>query len=206
MQAELLKLLAAQEGHFRLESGHHGNLWLDLDLLFLRPAPLQPFIIELAGRFAQYHPTAICGPLVGGALIAQMIAIELGVEFYYTERFVPAASEGLYSVAYRLPASLCRQIQGKEVVIVDDVINAGSAVRGTLAEVRACGARVVAVGALLVLGSAAPNFFAGQNLPVEHIATLESNLWTPAECPLCVEHTPLEDVNPDLTGTLRENL
>lgn len=194
MQDELLKLLAAREGHFNLESGHHGNLWLDLDLLFLRPAPLQPFAVELAGRFAKFRPAAICGPLVGGALIAQMIAVELGVEFYYTERFVPAVQGALYSVEYRLPTSLRRQIQGKEVVIVDDVINAGSAVRGTLAEVRACGARMVAVGALLVLGSAAPNFFAGQNLPIERIAALESNLWTPAECPLCAEHIPLEDV------------
>lgn len=195
MQNELLKLLAAREGHFNLESGHHGNLWLDLDLLFLRPAPLQPFAIELAGRFASYHPAAVCGPLVGGALLAQVIAAELGVEFYYTERFVPTASEGLYSVEYRLPASLRRQIQGKEVVIVDDVINAGSAVRGTLAEVRACGAGVVAVGALLVLGSTAPTFFADQSIPIERIAALESNLWTPAECPLCAAYIPLEDVS-----------
>lgn len=194
MQDEFLKLLAVREGHFKLESGHHGNLWLDLDLLFLQPAPLQSFAVELAHRFAKYHPAAICGPLVGGALIAQMIAAELGVEFYYTERFAPATRERLYAVEYRLPASLRRQIQGKEVVLVDDVINAGSAVRGTLAEVRACGARVVAVGALLVLGSAAPDFFAEQNLPIERIAALESNLWTPAECPLCAADIPLEDV------------
>ncbi len=194
MQNELLKLLTARQGHFNLESGHHGNLWLDLDLLFVRPAPLQPFAIELAGRFARYHPAAICGPLVGGALLAQMMAAELGVEFYYTERFMPAASEGLYSVEYRLPASLRRQIQGKEAVLVDDVINAGSAVRGTLTEVRDCGARVAAVGALLVLGSAAPNFFAAQHIPIEQIAALESNLWTPAECPLCAADIPLEDV------------
>jgi orotate phosphoribosyltransferase len=194
MQNEFMKLLAAQEGHFKLESGHHGNLWLDLDLLFLRPGQLQPFIIELARRFARYNPAAVCGPLVGGGLIAQIIAAELGVEFYYTERFAPATQDGLYLVEYWLPASLRRQIHSKEVVIVDDVINAGSAVRATLTEVRAYGARVVAVGALLVLGSTAPSFFTGQNLPIERIAALESNLWTPAECPLCAAHVVLEDV------------
>ena len=35
MQQELLTLLAARKGHFRLESGHHRNLWLDLEPLFL---------------------------------------------------------------------------------------------------------------------------------------------------------------------------
>jgi hypothetical protein len=29
-----------RRGHFVLESGHHGNLWLDLNSLFLRPAAL----------------------------------------------------------------------------------------------------------------------------------------------------------------------
>jgi orotate phosphoribosyltransferase len=29
-----LDLVAARHGHFRLESGHHGRLWLDLDSLF----------------------------------------------------------------------------------------------------------------------------------------------------------------------------
>ena len=39
LQQELLALLPRRQGHFRLESGHHGDLWLDLDPLFLRPRP-----------------------------------------------------------------------------------------------------------------------------------------------------------------------
>jgi orotate phosphoribosyltransferase len=39
----LIEALAARRGHFRLESGHHGELWLDLDPLFARPARLAPF-------------------------------------------------------------------------------------------------------------------------------------------------------------------
>jgi hypothetical protein len=31
MQPELLSLVAARNGYFRLESGHHGTLWLDLE-------------------------------------------------------------------------------------------------------------------------------------------------------------------------------
>ena len=34
--------LGPRRGHFLLESGHHGNLWLDLNSLFLRPAALLP--------------------------------------------------------------------------------------------------------------------------------------------------------------------
>jgi orotate phosphoribosyltransferase len=185
-------LLAARKGHFRLESGHHGDLWLDLDLLFLRPSHVRRFAIELANRLSRYNAAAVCGPLVGGALVAQTIASELDVEFYYTERFVLPQRDTLYPVEYRIPNGLGKVLHGKDVVIVDDVINAGSAVRGTFAELQSCGARPVVIGALLVLGSLAPSFFAEQNIPVESIASLPSGLWVPSECPLCASQTPLE--------------
>ncbi|HUV90521.1 MAG TPA: hypothetical protein VMY80_12775, partial [Anaerolineae bacterium] len=55
MQKELLGLLAARKGHFRLESGHHGDLWLDLDLLFVRPNHVRRFAIELANGLSKYN-------------------------------------------------------------------------------------------------------------------------------------------------------
>jgi orotate phosphoribosyltransferase len=52
MEAELVDLLSTRQGHFQLESGHHGNLWLDLDLLFLQPKRLLPFARDLARRLS----------------------------------------------------------------------------------------------------------------------------------------------------------
>ena len=203
MQQEFLSLLAARQGHFKLESGHHGDLWLDLDLLFLRPRSVRRFAVELAGRLARYNVAAVCGPLVGGALLAQAIAAELDVEFCYTERLVLPQHDALYPVEYRLPHSLRQRVRGKSVAIVDDVINAGSAVRGTLADLQFCGARSVVIGALLALGSAAPRFFASQDIPLESIAYLSSGLWAPSECPLCASQTPLEDVAASGKETVR---
>ena len=194
MQSELLTLIAARNGHFRLESGHHGNLWLDLDPLFVRPGRLRPFVAGLADRLSRYDVAAVCGPLTGGAFLAQSIASALDVEFYYTQRFVPPQRAALYAVQYRLPDSLRRLVRGKAVAIVDDVVNAGSAVRATLAELRSCGASPVAVGVLLVLGSMASNFFADQAIPLEAIASLPNEVWAPSECPLCAAQTPLEDL------------
>jgi orotate phosphoribosyltransferase len=194
MQSELLALLAAQTGHYRYESGHHGNLWLDLDLLFQRPKQLQRFMVELAARLQKYQARAVCGPLVGGALTAQAIAIELDIEFYYTERSIPSDHATLYPITYSLPGSIGKRLHDKDVLVIDDVINAGSAVRGTVAALKLYGARPVAVGALLVLGSDAPNFFADQDIPIESIAQLPSHLWTPNDCPLCASNVPLEEL------------
>jgi orotate phosphoribosyltransferase len=190
----LLNLAAARRGHFRLESGHHGELWLDLDPWFVRPTILQPFVQALAEQLAPHHPAAVCGPLVGGAFLAQMIAAALDVEFYYTERFAPPPGETLFAVQYRIPAALRDHIRGKAVAVVDDVISAGSAVRGTVADLQAAGARPVALGALLVMTGAAATFATAQAIPLAHLAYMDPGIWLPADCPLCAAGVPLEEV------------
>jgi orotate phosphoribosyltransferase len=193
IQEELLGLLAGRQGHFRLESGHHGNLWLDLDSLFLRPTRLRRFAAALALQFGDLAIEAVCGPLVGGAFLAQAVAAELDVEFYHTERIATTDFGGLYSPNYRLPETLRDRIGGKRVAIVDDAINAGSAVRATYLDLQASGAKPAAVGALLVLGHSAAQLADGWNVPLAWIAQLPSELWRPEACPLCAAQIQLED-------------
>src|SRR5437867_1326114 len=140
MQKEVVSLLAMRKGHFQLESGHHGDLWLDLELLCLRPKAVRRFAAELARRLSRHDVGAVCGPLVEGAFVALMVASELDVEFSYSERFANLQSDALYPVEYRIPRALRATVRRRRVAIVNDVINAGSAVRGTFADLKACGA------------------------------------------------------------------
>ena len=192
MRDELLQLLAARQGHFRFESGHHGTLWLDLELLFHKPHRIRPFAVEIARRLRGMEVAAICGPLVEGAFVAQMVAEELALPFSYSEPVASGESDALYPIAYRLPAPLRPTVRGKAVAIVNDVINAGSAVGGTSVDLEACGARPVAIGALLVLGGWSDAFAAQHDLRLESIAAAPSDLWTPDACPLCAAGTPLD--------------
>ena len=186
MEEQLLGLLSARRGHFLLESGHHGNLWLDLDALFLRPAALRPFTRELARRLGGHGVEAVVGPLVGGALIAEMVAAELDVRFAFAER-----RTGAGGVTYVIPDAFHDHLRGRTVAIVDDAINAGSATRATLAALTILGARPVAVGSLLLLGETALPHFAAHGLAVEAIARLSNDLWEPAACPMCAAGEPL---------------
>jgi orotate phosphoribosyltransferase len=126
-------------------------------------------------------------------MLALMVAEELAVEFYFAEQFAQAQADGLYPVGYRIPHSLRAILDGKAIAVVDDVINAGSAVRGTLADLRTCGARPVAIGTLLVLGSAGPALAASERLPLERLSDLPNSLWEPSACPLCASGLSLED-------------
>jgi orotate phosphoribosyltransferase len=189
---DLIDTLGARRGHFRFESGHHGELWLDLDALFARPARVAPFVAQLAARLSTHVVDVVCGPLVGGAFVAQAVAEQLDIECAWTERVQGPSGDALYAARYRVPDALRERLRGRSVAIVDDVINAGSATRATLADLRACGARPVAVGALLVLGSSAAALTAAEGLALETVATLPNALWEPAECPLCAAEVALE--------------
>jgi orotate phosphoribosyltransferase len=196
VQEELLGLLSARQGHFRFESGHHGRLWLEIAPLYVRPHRLRRYAAELARRLAPHGAEAVCGPLVEGAFLAQVVAEELGLEFYFAEQFARPGGDGLFPVGYRLPRALRPLVRGKAVAVVDDVINAGSAVRGAVAELRAAGARLTAVGALLVLGSPAGALAASEGVPLESRGCLPNVLWEPKDCPLCASRVPLEGAAP----------
>jgi orotate phosphoribosyltransferase len=193
-QEAVMELVAARRGHFLLESGHHGDLWLDLEVLCLHPQSIEPFAIELATRLAASDIEFICGPLVEGAFIGLMVASKMNKAFAYTERFARASTDELFPAGYRVPDRLRQELKGKRGAIVNDVINAGSAMRGTFDDLEACGAIVVAIGALLILGTAAFEFASMKAVPLEAVATLPNSLWAPENCPLCSSGVPLQDI------------
>lgn len=186
MTDDVLGMMHARRGHFQLESGHHSDLWLDVDAAFVRPARLVPTAAGLAERLARQRPEAVCGPLNGGAFLAQQIAVELDIECYFAERI--SRGSGLYSAEYRVG----RSVAGKRVAVVDDVINAGSAVRSTLADIDRNEGTPVALAALLVLGAPATVLAAERGIPLEYAELADNILWSPEDCPLCRAGRPLD--------------
>ncbi len=184
MCPDLQNLLKARRGHFELESGHHGELWLDLESLCRRPNVVRQLASELAHRLSQYRPEVVCGPLVEGAFVGLLVAAEMNVEFVYTAPHRDPETPGLFPVSYRLPAGL-RNLAGRRTAIVNDVINAGSAVRGTMTDLARCSAEVVAIGTLLTLGEAPAKLADDASTPLEALAEESTTIWAPEECPQC---------------------
>jgi orotate phosphoribosyltransferase len=173
-----------RRGHFDLGTGYHGDLWLDLDALFLRPSRLRPHVAWLAERLRGHAPDAVCGPLEGGAFLAYAVADLLGAAFLAGYRS-PGEATG-----YHLP-SVPGGIGGWRVAVVDDAVNAGTAVAACLAEVRDRGAVPVAVGALLALGEASAMVPARMSVPFYAAGTIPSRAWPAGQCPLCADGIPL---------------
>jgi orotate phosphoribosyltransferase len=191
---QAVSALPGRIGHFRLESGHHSDLWLDLQRLCAHPEFIRPRAVEIARRLARYDVEVVCGPLVEGAFVALLVAPELNATFCYTEPY-PAqegAADALFGVKYRLPAIVRPLVAGKRVAIVNDVIGAGSAVRGTFDDLTASGARIVAIGALAVMGTSAAAIADQHGVGLESLAAFPATIWTPDACPLCRSDVPIE--------------
>ena len=168
--SSLRDLMAAQTGHFQLASGHHGDLWLDLDRLWRRPDRVRPFAEKLSRLLVADRIDVVCGPMTGGALLAAMVASDLRVDVAQAES---------------------RDLRGRRVALVDDAINAASAVRSTWSDLRDGGADLVALGALMVLGSPAAAFAAERGVPLRCLVTLRNRAWEPSQCPLCRSGMPM---------------
>jgi hypothetical protein len=119
--------------------------------------------------------------------------MRLHVLFFFAQPAPSPAADSLFAARYELTPALQHRIAGERIVVVDDVISAGSSVRATIAAASSADANVVAVAALVVLGVTALEHFARTNVPVETLEHRPFTLWTPHECPLCMSHLPLQD-------------
>jgi orotate phosphoribosyltransferase len=184
-----MESVGARRGHFDLGTGYHGDLWLDLDALFARPARLRAPVRVLAEWLRGQRADAVCGPMEGGAFLAYALADVLDATFL-------PAYRGAGTAEYQL-ASAGGEVAGRRVAVVDDAVNAGTAVKACAGLLRELGAEVVAVAALLAVGPAADaaagglSLAPGWSVPFYAVDSVRSQAWRPADCPLCADKVPL---------------
>lgn len=197
MRPDLAALLSLRRGHFLLASGLHGDLSLDRSRLFFQHFSIAPLASELAAELVDVDVDVVCGPLPGGALLAQLVAAELGKKFCYSEQAVNSK--------YRISPALGTALEGKTVAVVDDVYDTGRAVHETLKELEALGATPIAVSALVVLQAprrrGTPCLWTRSmwniGLSPARLTVEDRSVWTPDDCPRCAFGVPLEDVSAD---------
>jgi orotate phosphoribosyltransferase len=184
---ETVQLAQPTRGHFDLGTGYHGDVWLDLDTLFLQPALLRQPVRWMAQRLREHVVDAVCGPLEGGAFLAYAVSDLLAAVFLPGYR-TPGETAGYHLGP--VPGGM----DGWRVGIVDDAVNAGTAVIACAQALRGQGAIPVAAASLLALGDASTIIRDQLGVPFYPTATLPSHTWPATECPLCTESIPLTAV------------
>jgi len=166
-----------QSGHFVLSSGLHSDRFIQKFRIFEDPPTAEAVGAALADLLRPYRPNVVVSAAVGGIIPGFVVAKALGVRNIFVEKEggKPTLRRGFAVAA------------GERAVVVEDVMTTGRSVAEVVDVVRASGAEVVAIGAVVKRGRV--------DLPVPVVAVLDLPLadYPPDACPLCRDGIPTTD-------------
>ena len=167
--------------HVVYTSGKHGSAYVNKDAVYPHTARVAELCRYLADAAAPTRPDVVCGPAMGGIILAQWTGHHLGVPAVYAEK---ASDAGM-----ALRRGYDALVAGKRVLVVEDILNTGGSVKDAVAAVRVAGGEVVAVAALVNRGGVTA---ADVGVP-RLVALLDVALdaWDAAACPLCRDGVPV---------------
>ena len=167
---------ALLQGHFRLTSGLHSDVYLQSALVLQHPEHAAALGDALAGSFRGADVAVVLAPAIGGILVAHEVARGLGVRALFTER-----ENGVM----RLRRGFALE-RGDRCLVVEDVITTGGSTREVVGCVEEYGGVVVGIGSLIDRSGGVAAF----GVKRVALATIEAQTWQPDSCPLCREGSP----------------
>jgi orotate phosphoribosyltransferase len=178
---QLRQIGALKQGHFLLASGRHSDQYVEKFDLLRQPQATEQACAATIERLGEYRDVdLVVGPTTGGILLAFEIGRQLGLPAAYAER----ASEGSSERAFKRGTVIA---PGTRVLLVDDILTTGGSVRETLTALAAVDADVRAVAVLVDRSGGSVEF----GVPLIALARLNITTWTPEECPLCRDGSPV---------------
>ncbi len=130
---------ALLEGHFVLRSGFHSRQYFQCALALQQMPVVEKFGAALAAKVRALGVATVIAPAMGGLVIGQEVARQLGVRFIFAEK-----EEG------RLVLRRGFKISPQErILVVEDVVTKGGRVQETIDIVRAQKGQVLGVAMIV---------------------------------------------------------
>ena len=167
--------------HVVYTSGRHGSAYVNKDAVYPHTERVRELCALMADAARPLGAEVVCGPAMGGIILAQWTGHHLALPAVYAEK----APEGGMALRRGYDAL----VRGRRVLVVEDVVNTGGSLAEAIRAVRAAGGVVVGATALCNRGGVTA---ADLDIPVLH-ALLELSLdsWSAEECPLCRRGVPV---------------
>ncbi len=126
---------ALLEGHFILRSGLHSRQYFQCALALQQMPTVEKLGGELTRKVRQLGVSTVVAPAMGGLVLGQEVARQLGVRFIFVEK-----EEGKLVLRRGFKIT-----PGEKVLVVEDVVTKGGRVQETINIVRTHGGQVVGV-------------------------------------------------------------
>jgi orotate phosphoribosyltransferase len=173
-------------GHFDYGNGFHGRVYLNPHQLFRHPSTiwrLAQDLLEILPSDLLEQTEIVAGPVTGGALFAHTLAGLLDGRRALTHpacSFAPFSSRGSHD--FMLRDFYARLMEGRRVLIADDVRNTGKTFQTCAALVRQAG------GTVLATVEICDRLEASVDIGVPNYALAEYQApenYPAADCPMC---------------------
>ncbi|AEB99917.1 orotate phosphoribosyltransferase [Selenomonas sputigena] len=174
----LTKTNAIMHGHFLLTSGLHSPHYVEKFNVLQHPEYTELLCRAMAEKFKDQDIDTVVGPVTGGILLAHETGKALGTRAIFTER-----ENG--KMTFRRGFSLKK---GERVLIVEDIVTTGGSIKEVIDVVREFEGIPVAVAMLVDRSNGKVQF---DGVPCTALLHMDVEAYTPEECPLCKEGTPL---------------
>ena len=172
-QDEVLQIFretgALLEGHFILRSGLHSRQFFQCALALQQMPVVERLGAALAAKARSFGAVTVIAPALGGLVIGQEVARQLGVRFVFAEK-----DEGRLVLRRGF-----RIAPGEKTLVVEDVITKGGRVQETIDIVRAHTGHVAGVAAIVDRSNGAVNFGA----PFASLISLKVEAFEPDKLP-----------------------
>lgn len=176
-------------GHFVYTSGKHGSTYVNKDAIYPHTKEISKLCKLIAKYFAKNSVDIVLAPAVGGIVLSQWTAHHLNK---ITEKEVLAiyADKKNDGSGFVIKRGYDKLLEGKNVLVVEDIINTGGSARSTIEAARAVGGHVVGLAAICNrMGVTAS---ALGNVPILYsLVNMDLGLWLEKDCPLCKAGVPI---------------
>lgn len=160
---------ALLDGHFVLRSGRHSRQFFQCALALQQMSVVEELAASLAEQVSELNVSTVVAPAMGGLVIGQEVARQLGSRFIFVEK-------ENNSLVMRRGFKIN---EDEKVLIVEDVITAGGRARETIDIVRTNGGNIVGL-ALIVDRS---NGKAELGVPTFSLMQMEVETFDPKDLP-----------------------
>jgi orotate phosphoribosyltransferase len=167
---------ALLEGHFILRSGLHSRQYFQCALALQNMPTVEKLGSDLAGKVRGLDAVTVISPAMGGLVLGQEVARQLGLRFIFVEK-----EEG--KLALRRGFKISR---GEKMLVVEDVITKGGRVQETLDIVRAHGGEVVGIAMAVDRSGGVVKF----GVPMFSLLSLEVEAFEPEKLPADLANLP----------------
>src|SRR5882672_10268582 len=166
---------ALLEGHFILRSGLHSRQFFQCALALQQMPVVERLGAALAAKLRLLGAVTVVSPAMGGLVIGQEVARQLGLRFIFVEK-----EEGKLVLRRGFKVA-----PGERILVVEDVVTKGGRAQETIDIVQAHGGRVVGVAMVVDRSNGVVNL----GVPMFSLLSL------------LVEAFPADKLPPDLAAT-----